>query len=1124
MPNLSGLHRCLRSLCVHVLKTVTSDKWLVDRNTMRHTAPHSGKSHVRHSQLVIRHSPLATVLRNLALVTSHLALGTALTPLATAQTGFASLSGRVADHSGAVIQKAEVTLKSLDTGVVLASQTNNDGVYSFPSVQPGNYVMHVEKIGFRSVDVTGLTLYTQDQLDRNFSLEVGSASESVTVTGGTTNDSPAVGMTVTREFIENMPLNGQSLQDLIQLTPGAAAAQAQSSATNTGYYTINGQRTDANNYTVDGVSANLGGFNNSDQSIFSGISGSTPSQSVVGTTQSLVSIDALQEFTIQTSGYTAEYGRNPGGQVQFTTRSGTNDVHGSLSEYLRNTDFDANTYENDFYQIPQSPEHQNDFGGTIGGPLVIPKLYDGRSRTFYFLSYEGLRLILPAAEQEEVPTQAFRNWSSPNVQPFLNAAPLPSPNTPSNGDGCTIPDPATGQPAACDGNFVDSYSYPSKLNNFSARVDQAIGRRLHAFLRYADTPSAITNGVEQVATQTVNVHTWTAGLTYDVAGNLLNDFRFNYSHDGEDLVDTLRAVDGSVPWDRSLLVPAADDGPFDQLLPYILVPNTSMQISGHVGGGGSVQHQVQIVDGLSWTRNRHALKFGADWRRLTPTFSDDPYQDSMVLTSLANIQQGTAAEVLIAATAPGKPILDNLSLYAQDHWKIFPRLTADYGLRWEFNPRPGPSNGLYPATLTSSDILTAQLAPPGTPAFQTDGHSFAPRFGFAWNAIASHTHPLTVRGGFGIFFDTGQTTAAAAYAGFFPFFHNQPAQFNVPLPLSSTILAPPSLTTVPTPPYFSMAFVDPHLTMPYTEEWNISFDEVLSAKNTITVSYVGNNGKKLLYTESANSIPSNSDFSGVYYTYNGSSSKYNALQVVDTGRLTSGLDLVASFTWAHAQDNASTDYSQYSPVWGNSDNDLPKLLNLALNYQIPNTHGRHWMNPLVNGWLIANRFSAQSGYPLDLTQSLVALPNGESAEYGPDRVPGVPIYLHGSAADASGKPVPGDWRLNAAAFSLVPTDPTTGNPVRQGTLGRNFVRDPPFWALNTAVQRTFPIFERLQLKFRADAFNILNHPNLSYPDPYLSDSRFGEMLFGVTTTIGSSNELYAMGAARSLQFSLKLQF
>jgi hypothetical protein len=1038
-----------------------------------------------------------------------------------AQTGTSTLSGTIMDPSGKVVPDAEVSITNVDTATVRETKTNGDGIYVLPALQPGHYRVIVSKTGFKQVALTDVTLNTQDSISRNFNLEIGAISETVSVSANNDSmqtDNPAVSMTVTREFVENVPLNGRSFQDLIQLAPGTVSAGT--------YYSIDGQRIDANNFTVDGVSANLGGVLNATGGD-GGISGSTPSQTALGTTQSLVSIDALQEFTVLTSGYTAEYGRNPGGQVAFTTRSGTNDIHGTLFEYLRNTAFDANSYANDYNGFPKAAEHQNDFGGTFGGPLVIPKLYDGKDKTFFFVSYEGLRLLIPTFESEYVPTQAFRDWASPGVQPYLNSLPLPSPKSTGNQDGCTIPDPSTGQPTACDAQFNYSYSQPSNLNNISVRLDQNFRERFHVFLRYADTPSFAKSGAETINANQINTHTWTAGFTANISSTLLNELRFNYSRDAEGSFTTQRAIGGSTPLARDLLIPTAYDGPYagGEFIAY--VPGSALFAGVLISGGGSVQHQYQLLDSLTWTRGNHSLKFGGDWRRLTPTIAPNTYFSIPVVAGLGAIQQGYAS-VQVQANAPGAPVFHNFSLYVEDHWKISPRLSVDYGLRWEFNPPPGPSNGHYPATLTSSNLATAALAPVGTDPYQTSYDHFAPRFGFAWNAIPSTNHALTVRGGFGIFFDTGQQTIGAAYYGAYPFGAQGPTLPNVPFPLSNVVLAPPSLEVPLVPPFpFLTGLTSPSLTLPYTEQWNLSIDEALNSRNTLTASYVGNEGKKLLFSETYESVPGNSVFdNGLAITYNGSHSNYNALQVQDRGRIAIGLDLVASFTWAHALDNVSSNYGNgISPVYGNSDNDLRRVLNLALNYQSPTAGSRPWERALTRGWVIANRFSAQSGYPLQIYQDQsVPLPNGTSQSYFPDLVPGVSIYLHGSAADVGGQPVPGNWRLNSAAFALVPTDPTTGLPVRQGTLGRNYVRGPGFYTLNTAVQRSFPIYERLHLIFRVEAFNILNHPNLDYPDTNLPDSTFGQLGPYGLRRIGVNNQLYAMGAARSLQLSLKLQF
>lgn len=854
-----------------------------------------------------------------------------------------------------------------------------------------------------------------------------------------------------------------------------------------------------------------------------------------GTTQSLASVDSLQEFTIQTSGYTAEYGRSPGGQIQLTTRSGTNDVHGTLFDYFRNTDLDANSDFNDYFGYPKSAEHQNDFGGTLGGPLMVPRLYNGKDRTYYFFSYEGLRLLLPNSETENNPTQAFISAASLNVQPFLKA--VPSPNTTTAGDRCTVsgttinptgPASSTGPNTPCDALFAYSYSYPDALDNISVRLDHSLSSRLHTFLRYADTPSSTASGAESVRATAINTHSWTAGITANLAAAILDDFRFNYTRDGEEEVSSQKSIEGSVPLQRSLLIPAAYDGPYAYGQSIIFVPGTSLRVNGLYNGERSAQHQYQFVDALSWTRGRHNSKFGIDWRRLAPAYSAQPYGNLTELRSLAAIQQGFANLVEISASTPTSPVFHNLSVYAEDHWSVRSGLSIDYGLRWEFNPPPGPANGRYPVVLTSDNLAAATVAPLGTPPYKTQYDKFAPRAGFTWNAIPSKRYELTVRGGFGIFYDTAQSQIGNAYLGGYPFKVTGPAQVSVPLPLSSTVLTPPSTNVSLTAPFpFFQQLSSPNLTLPYTEQWTAALDESLNSHSKLTLSYVGTNGRKLLFSNEFGSNPyGNPNFpQGFVFTNNASSSSYNALQVQDVGQICKGLDIVASFTYAHALDDASQDDSDSSPLWGNSAYDLRRVFNVALNYQPPNAGGNRWLRALANGWLLGNRFAAQSGNPINVEEDFVTLPGGVTEIYFVDLDPHVPIYLHGNAAHAAGSPLYNlNWALNPAAFASVPTDPTTGNPIRQGTLGRNYVRAPAFWMLNTTLQRTFPIYEQLHLNFRMDAFNIFNHPNLGNVDTYLPDSTFGQLLDGYTTTIGSANSLYAMGAARSLQFSLKIQF
>src|SRR6267378_1370470 len=318
-----------------------------------------------------------------------------------AQTELAGVYGRVTDPSGAVIVDAEVEIKNVETNLSVTVKTNQDGLYTIPSLHPGHYLINVRKAGFKSVTVTELELNIQDNVVRNFALQVGSIAETVTVDGSgiTLNTTDAsVSTVVDQTYIKNMPLNGRSFQDLILLTPGVVTQTPQVTFSGntgnpvgtTGEFSVNGQRTESNYYTVDGVSANVGTA--AGDNLRQSASGSIAASTALGTTQALVSVDALQEFRVQSSSYSAEYGRNPGGQFAFETKSGTNQWHGTVYDYLRNGAFDANDWFNDYFQVKQPPTRQNDFGGTFGGPVRIPRVYNGKDRTFFFVSYEGLRL------------------------------------------------------------------------------------------------------------------------------------------------------------------------------------------------------------------------------------------------------------------------------------------------------------------------------------------------------------------------------------------------------------------------------------------------------------------------------------------------------------------------------------------------------------------------------------------------------------------------------------------------------------------------------------------------------------------------------------------------------------
>jgi hypothetical protein len=1010
------------------------------------------------------------------------------------QTGTATLSGIVTDESGGLIVKAELELKSADRGFVTTTKSNNDGIYVFTGIFPGAYQITIRKAGFKQVDFVDLVLNTQDHVQQNFRLQVGSMSESVTINAwpdAMPTDNAAIGLLVGRDFIDNMPLNGRSLWDLIGLTPGTVGLS------------VNGQYSDANYFTVDGVSANTQPSYNPQ-----GFAGVASPVSVIGTTQPLVPLDALQEFKVQTAGYSAEYGRQPGGQFALTTRSGGNVYHGSLYDYLRNTVFDANNWFLNASGSPRPPEHQNDFGGTFSGPIRIPRVYNGHDKTFFFFTYEGLRLEQPAySGLMNVPTVAFRQFAAPAFQPFMNSFPLP--NGPNNNDQCAAP-----ETFSCTAVWSASFPQLTTLDSYSARVDQAITDRVQIFGRYTRTPSQGSSlyapgGVEYNSGTTQTV---TLGAVFNAKANLTDEFRFNYTEGDSAQSAKLVAMDGSVPFSLSDIIPKQYSGLSGGANFYIFEVGSL----GYAYGSSIKQHQINLIDSILFTHGTHSMKVGGDYRRLSPVLNQGTYAATVEVLSPETLSQSIADYVVVDAAEMAQPVFYNLSLYAQDHWRIFPNLTLDYGLRWEFNPPPGSLNGIYAATITTTNLADAQIAPNGTPLYRTRYDNFAPRIGFAYQVGNVFHRPTVIRGGFGIFYDTGQALGSGGYTTGYPFTNYNLLQ-NVAWPTSAQTLAPPPASVPLVPPYNGLFFQDPHLTLPYTEQWNLTASQGISARNTLTASYVGNRGNKLLFTGFYPDVAAiNQNFTQLTIASNAGASSYNALQVLDQGEIVPGMQLIASFTWAHAIDNVSNDFSQTAPVWGNSDSDVREIFNLGLNYKVPFSSSNRFVRALASGWSVDERFGAQSGGPVNIIQNNYVLPNGQEAFFLPNLVRGIPLYLHNVPG------VLGGWELNKAAFSLVPTDPQTGAPLAIGTLSRNYVHGPAFWNLNSAMQRSFHLGERLNLLFRVEAFNLFNHANPGQIVSNLTSSAFGTA--GGYSTTGAPNILYASGGPRSLQFVLKLQF
>lgn len=513
-----------------------------------------------------------------------------------------TISGLIVDPSSRVIVGAGIVVVNDSTGLHYETDSNSDGVYLVTNLPPGSYRIQVSKIGFKTLIKPEITLNVQGAIAVNFTLPLGAVSETLTVEAGVPlvdTESAAVSTVVDRQFAENLPLNGRSFQTLIQLTPGVVLTP--SNQEDAGQFSVNGQRTSSNYWMVDGVSANIGIGLNAGNFGGNGLAGGLGSFSALGGTNSLVSVDAMQEFRIQTSTYAPEFGRTPGAQISIVTRSGTNRFHGTLFDYLRNDALDANNWFNGYVNSPPLPkarERQNDFGGTFSGPIR-------KDRTFFFFSYEGLRLRLPETTLTTVPDLGAREAAIPAMQPYLNAYPKPN---------------GADDPLAGTAQFNASYSNPASLDAYSLRLDHRLTERLSVFGRYNDSPSEIvgrgsTSGpLSTLNRKRIKTQTATVGGTLLLSSAATNDIRFNYSRTDASSFSFQDDFGGAVPL-ASLPFPAPYDGSNGKLTFNILQLQNGVNVVGQQGR--ELQRQLNIVDGFSALIGSHTLKVGG-------TFVDCP--------------------------------------------------------------------------------------------------------------------------------------------------------------------------------------------------------------------------------------------------------------------------------------------------------------------------------------------------------------------------------------------------------------------------------------------------------------------------------------------------------------------
>ena len=980
---------------------------------------------------------------------------------------FTHITGTILDASAASVPSAAVSVIDEDTGFRRTTLSQPDGSYIVSSLEPGVYKITVRKPGFRTMIRFGVRLNVSQPARADFKLVVGSVLETVTVQGSAAllnSDDASVGTLVGRDEIEHLPLSGRGILSVLELAPGVVITPA--TRGEAGQFTVNGQRPNTHYFTVDGVSANSGVSGGGLPAQTTG--GALPGTTAFGSLDSLVSVDAIQEVRVQTSTTVPQFGRLPGAQVSLSSRSGSNELHGSLLYGFGNEKLDANDWFANHHGDVRAPLRLQDFAATLGGPIW-------RNHTFFFLSYEDMRLFQPFIWRAPVPSLAARQNSFDWAQPLLNL--FPSPNGPELGNNLT--------------EWTGRISRPSRLDTGAVRLDQAITSRITAFGRYSESPSATEFGSGPVNWLDLRSRSLTAGIDLRSSPNLVLDLRINAS-----------STDSNSLWEPAgpSPVPACSLGTVTSF--FLHSPNLcDYLVRFSIAGVGQVvsgsegqrrQSQFQISQTASLNRGAHAIRFGADYLRLEPVRADATGALSILADTVNALAGSSDFWSANAAQQHTAAMVKEVSVFAQDTFRVSSRLTATYGLRWEISP--GPFNR---GTANFLDPSNGATVPLQQSLWRSTYTNFAPRFGIAYQPAAR----TVIRVGAGLYYDSSLSLATDLVNG---------GPLNVS-EYTSARHAPVSIATL------SFGFL-PDLRLPLVEQWNASVEHAFDDRNVLSVGYVGSSGGNLLRREIGG--PGSTERAWLALATNHGSSDYHAFEAQYRRRLVRGFQALVSYASAHSIDNSSSDAGLFWAGSGltpaqdraSSDFDVRHVVTAGFRFEFPRTA----RVPLLRAWGVDGMFRARTGFPINVLDAEQFQGVTFQNIFRPDLAASQPIWITDNS-------VAGGRRLNSAAFRAAPAS-------AQGDLGRNVINGFGMTQLDLAVERQFFVGERRSLQFRIEAFNALNHPNFADPVRYLTSPLFGQsgsmlnLMLGTGSPGSGLAPIFQSGGARSLRIVVRFRF
>ena len=1044
----------------------------------------------------------------------------------------ASLSGVVTDPSSAAVSGAEVTVKDLDTGVSRNATTDQGGHYGVFALPVGLYEVRVKKDGFAGGIRTGIRLAVGQEATVDFSLHIGQVSEQIKVT----EDAPVVNLTtqdisglVGERQVKDLPLNGRSYDLLLTLNPGIVNFTAQktggigvSNSTTGNNFAVSGNRPQQNLFLLNGVEFTGAAENNMQPG---------------GASQQLLGVDAIREFNVLRDSYGAEYGKRPGGQVIIVTDSGTNQVHGNVYEFLRNSALDAPNY---FDQGEPPPFQRNQFGGSLGGPVR-------RDRTFLFGNYEGLRQHLHQTSAAFVPDAASRAAAVPSVVPLLSLWPVAPANAPDfNG-------------------IAQVFSSPLQTirEDFGTlRLDQVFSQRdsFAGVYTVDDGDDLTATTLDPYSTDVLALREQVLSLeeTHSFSGSMVNVARIGFSRAGYFFTGE------PTPGTPAASVPGFLLG--HPMGAVVVGGSAASNPQAQVGLAGSnngsnlsiARNLFTLEDHITLTRGRHQLTFGG-W--FQPFQSNETIALSQfgqaTFTSLQTFLQGTTSSFLYD---PAPTEMNWTSLfgagYAEDVIRVMPKLTVSFGFRSEFSTGWNEAHGGASNYTFTNGVITSQPSV-GNSVFTTNNAKFLPqpRVGLAWSPLNGKT---VLRAGFGMYNDLQD---ALGYRT------DQNAPFNPSYSIASLPVS--SLPIDPTAPVPSNAKlvpggVDPNLHTPTLVSWSLRVEQQISPNTALTLGYVGSHGYHEIIGIDANEpfpvicpaspcpatypanfpgalanapvpagtfyIPfvapstprANPTLANTWTWFSAGNSNYNALQVDVNRRFSHGLSLRCVYTWSKALDdgdslNATTAGNAPGLVsnpfnlradYGLATYDVRNIAVINAVYKLPFGRGEAlggslegWQSAAASGWSVDSIVTAQSGFPF--TPQLSYNPSNNGDTRNPVRPFANPDFT-GSAI--LGKP--GQW-FNPDAFLAPPT-----NSGFYGNLGRDTLIGPGLATWDFSVQKETSLYERLGLQFRAEIFNLLNRANFNTPNLITFTPS------GVSGTAGAVSSTAT--SSRQVQFGFKL--